>query len=1188
MPDGKGHLSPEEIFLILRTARQDREPSDNAGQEHLARCAQCGMIAGKYREVMDKLDLYRNADPSVDGPDCPPAETWVELAAGLLSTAETGGRLEHAAICRDCSARLQEALEVLGSSSPPPAEIAADLKSSDSGWQSTLAKEMARRSRKSQENNNPSTWRYGTARWKWTWAAIAAGMVIAAGVAAYMLLGQATPEKLLAQAYTQQRTIELRIHGASYGPIRVQRDRGHSQLNSSGRLLDAEVVIKRRLEKQPEAPEFLREKAEVDLLNWDYQSAIETLGHALRLQPQSFLITLDLATAHFERAEATNSPADYEASLNYLGDAIRLEPSNSAALFNRAIVYERLYLYGRAIEDWDQFLKVEKDPGWRKEAQQRLQELRTREHERSQRPSPESLSLAQFTTELKTKRATGIEEYTEVAERRILPNISALNIKDPNYQAAIELSKELEFAHGDRFLKDLLRDAGHPGFAPAVKFLGRSSAANYEGHSDQAYTAAVQAAAIFRKSGNTAGLVAAGFEQAYALQFQSKAAACQALSEKLVKIAVQQNYVGLNIQLRLEQTICANMNGELGLAKNLARQALGLAQEHGYESFYLRGLTVLATLESEGGDESTAWSAIQEGLGLYWKSNLPAVRAYSIYALLARMAQYRGHPNVQLASAFEALDLPNPSRVIEASERMRLADAALQLGQLQLAESQSRKAEQVFAAAPQTDSVRWRELEIKVWLAQVAALQGSDASQAAASLIASLPEMERLSNRYPEFQYYSTLAELRIRSGDDMAGRQFLARAIQITEDGLKSLPTWRERLSWMNQHRTSYVTMVELLLRSGDRESALNVWEHFRTADQSPLWQNGSLVSGALKSGDVRAEPFHAYPPPETPIITYAFNHDGLTIWVRRLGEVHSVDIRVTPRNVWRAAENLIGECSRPDSDMSNLRADAQYLYKWLIQPVRQWLPASGHIIVEPDGILGIVPFEVLIDDGGSYLEERYSFTVASSVRAKEQLAFGDAIHPWDRALIAAAPAGPGGSLESAPGASEESFQVARRFDKPLVLDGGKVQVSRIGGELPRSAIFHFAGHAGLSRTGAAMLMADGILGADQARTFGEHKLNGLKLAVFSACGTAKPSEISDSESLVTAFLQAGARNVVASRWNVDSMATADFIDLFYGAVLSGATVTDALRSSEATFRKTPERSHPYYWAAFAAFGEV
>jgi CHAT domain-containing protein/tetratricopeptide (TPR) repeat protein len=1142
---------------------------------------------------MRKLDQYTRAGQSVRRVDCPPVAIWVEFAAGVVSGEEAEADLEHAGECGACSARLKEALEILGAGAPLPQQLARDLKSSGGRWQRTLAEQMEERSHGSQKISAGSR-RLAGFSFRWAWAPVAAVVLVAVGVGAYLRFGKASPEKLLAEAYTQQRTIELRINQAPYGPMRVQRDRGASQLNVSSQLLEAEVAIKKRMVQQPENADFLREKAEVDLLNWDYQPAIETLGHALRLQPQSFLITLDLGTAHFERAEATNSPADYEASLNYLGDAIRLQPANPAALFNRAIVYERLYLYGRAIEDWEQFLKIEKDPGWHKEAEQRLQELRERERQRSQRPSPEKLTLAQFISNVKDGHAGAIEEYLEVAERQVLPNISTAveRPKDQNYQAASILAEELKAVHGDWFLKDLLQGAGRKDFQPAAILLGKSSTANHEGHSDEAYADAVQAAELFRRSGNVAGFVAAGFEQAYALQFQSKAASCEDIAARLVGTSFARSYVWLNIQLHLEQAICANMNREVGPAKNLTQQALELAKEHGYESLYLRGLHELATLESEAGDEANAWSAIQEGLGRYWQSHLPTVRAYSMYALLARMAHHLDHPNVQFAAASEALRVraPNSSRAVEASERVRLGDAALHLGNAQFAETQFLEAQKFFATLPQTDSVRWRELDLRLWLAQAQSLQGSDTSQAEAALVASLPEVERLSDRYLKFQYYDVLAELKIKSGDPGTGQPLLLNAIRIAEDGLHSLPSWRERLAWAEQYRRPYIALAEVLVRSGSSETALDVWEHFRLADSLPISLNVGENARRQNNEDEKSAAVvaEAHGSDEGAVITFAFSHDGILIWSRHLGVIHSTYLPVSPQSILRAAQNLIGECSRPESDLANLRADAHYLYRWLIQPVSRWLPPKGHIIVEPDGIIGVLPLEVLMDDDNTYLGTHYAITMASSVRADEAPSSPARIRMSERALIVAAPVGDAGSRVPAPGAVAESLHVAQRFRQSLTLVGDEVQVSRVGLELPRSTLFHFAGHAGLSRSGAAILMADGILGPDQAKTFESRKLSRLKLAVFSACGTAKTGETSEADSLVTAFLQAGTQNVVASRWNVDSVATADFADLFYKSVLSGASVSDALQSAAAAFRKMPERAHPYYWAAFAAFGRA
>src|SRR5260370_39765704 len=121
------------------------------------------------------------------------------------------------------------------------------------------------------------------------------------------------------------------------------------------------------------------------------------------------------------------------------------------------------------------------------------------------------------------------------------------------------------------------------------------------------------------------------------------------------------------------------MQGKLGDAKEFAQQASRLAKRSDYSGFYLRGLMILATLESEAGNESLAWATIREGLERYWNGALPPMRGYSFYTLLRLMAEHLGHWNVQFAAAYEAVGfLSNISnRVVQAVERSYLANAAL-------------------------------------------------------------------------------------------------------------------------------------------------------------------------------------------------------------------------------------------------------------------------------------------------------------------------------------------------------------------------------------------------------------------------------------------------------------------------------------------------------------------------------
>src|SRR5262249_5183017 len=149
----------------------------------------------------------------------------------------------------------------------------------------------------------------------------------------------------------------------------------------------------------------------------------------------------------------------------------------------------------------------------------------------------------------------------------------------------------------------------------------------------------------------------------------------------------------------------------------------------------------------------------------------------------------------------------------------------------------------------------------------------------------------------------------------------------------------------------------------------------------------------------------------------------------------------------------------------------------------------------------------------GATYIGGRFQITVASVVKATDRPAENLALASLQRALVVAvaAPTVQDASLEPPPGTMEEAGRVAGHFNQPTVLLGRKATVSQVEKELARNNVFHFAGHATLNRNGAAMLMADGSLGTDHTDAFDVGRLSKLKLAVFSACATAKTSEMSE-----------------------------------------------------------------------------
>ena len=170
-------------------------------------------------------------------------------------------------------------------------------------------------------------------------------------------------------------------------------------------------------------------------------------------------------------------------------------------------------------------------------------------------------------------------------------------------------------------------------------------------------------------------------------------------------------------------------------------------------------------------------------------------------------------------------------------------------------------------------------------------------------------------------------------------------------------------------------------------------------------------------------------------------------------------------------------------------------------------------------------------------------------------------------------------------PGHDLELSTISRTFSK-LTIVGVDSDLENISVPLSQTTIFGFIGHGEPNETGAGLRINPNLL--LKAQEFPARDLRHLQLAVLSACSTAASGSegLLDNRSLVHAFLTGGVPDVVASRWNVDSKATADLISNFYTGVAHNQSGPDALFSARNQLLKT--YSHPYYWAGFSITGKA
>ena len=267
-------------------SEQLSEPALREAQRHVESCQECSRKLQKHQFVHSEILRMRVPNPSPPTPQCMGDAEWLEVAAGLLPEAKTRELMKHAAQCGHCGPLLKNAAETL--------------------WtKQLLARRHCWRHFRVHAPNGGRTWpqhcvtvcetgnrslRGGRRLFIWPAPAYAfAGIVVVAVVAwiGVRALHPPSAEQLLAQAYTEHRTLEVRIPGAKYAPVQAQRGTGQSDFDKPHSLLKAKDLIGETSARIQTTPHGLQVRARAELLDGNYDSAIKSLERALETQPDS-------------------------------------------------------------------------------------------------------------------------------------------------------------------------------------------------------------------------------------------------------------------------------------------------------------------------------------------------------------------------------------------------------------------------------------------------------------------------------------------------------------------------------------------------------------------------------------------------------------------------------------------------------------------------------------------------------------------------------------------------------------------------------------------------------------------------------------------------------------------------------------------------------------------------------------
>jgi CHAT domain-containing protein/cytochrome c-type biogenesis protein CcmH/NrfG len=1195
------HLAPPALTKLLEEARQrgDSAASAAAVHPHLAVCPTCREQFEGLAELDLQLRNMQAGGPAPQEADCPDAEVWSEIAGGLTEPDQTLMHIEHASRCDHCGPLLRAAVGEVADLSEEltdaEREQIAGLESARPEWQLRLAERISGRSMRP----GPSWWE----RWLSVprFAAVGVTVALLAAVAWWAMEGRGTPEaadQLLARAYTDERTLELRIPGAAYAPLRVQKGPAQSFAGRPTALLKAEALIAGQMASHPDDWAWLQAAGRADLLEGKYDAAVESLQRALELRPDLPELLLDLGTAYFQRAQSEDRQEDYGAAFEYLSKALTLQPENTTALFNRAIVAEHQFLYRQALEDWEHYLKLDSTSQWAEEARSHADAVRTKlkEHEDSGALlSPDQVASASADAKADLERR--VEQYLDVAVRSWLPQAYPERgaPADAHAQQALFFLAELTSQkHNDRWLSDLLKGSSAVAFPRAVAGLARASQANSSGDYTAGREQAGIAAQLFSSSGNKAGVLRAQFEQAYSEQLTRRTEECRRDASTALAEAERLPYSWLQIQLGLEKGDCSFLLDDIGVDLRSDRRSMDRAQAVDYDELYVRALSFIADDQIQMGDLSAGLKSAASGLERYWSSRLPARRGYNLYAVLGLATETASLPSFQASIWSEAASVIDSSNnlLARAAAHSYAARAAAAANKPQTAELQYAEATRLFALAPQTEATTDYVLENEIRAAQLESRSGQF-DPGIARLTGIQDQIRPRSNNYLVQMFYSTLGELQLRSSHAARAEQAFRPALESAEQRLGSLNTEAERIGWSKESAPVYLGMAEAELVQGHAQESLEYFE----------WYLGAAArSGERGASGVRATsatPDPAWLASRLPLLTgqtvlaYAALPDGVAIWVYDNRGVNAQWIPQSNQDLPELAARFYDLAADPKSETTALRRDSQSLYRALIGPVEQRLEPGRTLVIEAAGWPAQVPFEALVDSDGHYLIERAAVVHSLGQRLDASLHEGKPISAELRALIVgSAASSQTEGLVPLPDVAAEADAVAGDFQSSTVLKGSKATLSAIEVELPTASVFHFTGHS-LARTNGAALMLEAVgaqkstpvfLNADRLRRL---DLRNMQLVVLSTCNTESGKDGSRGFNSIAAALQrAGVPHVVASRWAVDSVAARAFVESFYRYALSGQPVSEAIRQASRTMMADRRTSHPYYWSAFSAYG--
>jgi CHAT domain-containing protein/tetratricopeptide (TPR) repeat protein len=301
-----------------------------------------------------------------------------------------------------------------------------------------------------------------------------------------------------------------------------------------------------------------------------------------------------------------------------------------------------------------------------------------------------------------------------------------------------------------------------------------------------------------------------------------------------------------------------------------------------------------------------------------------------------------------------------------------------------------------------------------------------------------------------------------------------------------------------------------------------------------------------------------------------------------------------------------VVRELAGRSATSAGLGSALEALHESLLAPIRRSgaLADVNTLLIIPQGELEYVPFAALRDRAtGRYVVQDFALLHLPSAAALPVLATrprpaggkAEVFAPFPRELPASA-------------AESRAFEDAVRGASSH--QGGQANEAEVRRALGRARVVHVASHGILNSRNplfSRLELSRGrkSAGADDDGRLEVHEMSRIRidaaLVFLSGCetglgvgGTTGFSRGEDYATLTRAFLNAGARNVIATLWRVEDRGAGEFATRFYRELASAgggleaglSRLAEVLSRTQRDMLREPAFAAPFYWAGFRLTG--